>query len=150
MTSRPLTQRIAEWLIGRAGRHLPAAAGMGGTGNGRPSSPAILADPDVRPVLRQVRALRFAGGTIRTAPRREHGIFRGQLTGADARAAGVRLFLSASLWLAAICVVRIGAVLKIPAPHGIWIAPIFLAGAAIDLFAMAQLIKLVRWLCQPD
>ncbi len=149
MTSRPLTQRIAEWLIGRAGRHLPAASRDGRYREWTAELPAILADPDVRPVLRQVRALRFAGGTIRTA-RREHGIFRGQLTGADARAAGVRLFLTASLWLAAVCVVRIGAVLKIPAPHGIWIAPIFLAGAAIDLFAMAQLIKLVRWLCQPD
>jgi hypothetical protein len=151
MTSRPLAQHIAEWLIGRASRHLPAAGRDERYQEWTAELPAILADPEVRPaLLRSARALRFAVGTIRTA-RREHGIFRGQLTGADARSAGVRLFISASLWLAAVCLIRIGAVLHIPAPHGFWaVAPLVLAGAANDLFALAQMIKLVRWLSQHD
>ena len=109
-----LAQRLAGWLIGRAGRHLPAAARAEREREWTAELPAILADPDVRSgLLRSARALRFAVGTIRTA-RREHGVFRGQLTGADARSAGVRLFGCASLWLAAVCLVRLGAVLHIP------------------------------------
>lgn len=151
MTSRPLAQRLSQWLIGRAGRHLPAPARDERYREWTAELPAILADPEVRPaLLRSARALRFAVGTIRTA-RREHGIFRGQLTGADARSAGARLFISASLWLAAVCLIRIGAVLHIPAPHGFWaVAPLLLASVANQLFAMAQVIKLVRWLCQHD
>jgi hypothetical protein len=109
-----LVQRLAGWLIGRAGRHLPAAARAEREREWTAELPAILADPDVRSgLLRSARALRFAVGTVRTA-RREHGVFRGQLTGADARSAGVRLFGCASLWLAAVCLVRLGAVLHIP------------------------------------
>lgn len=145
-----LAGRVAEWLIGRACRHLPAAARQERGREWTAELPAILADPDVRPgLLRSARALRFAVGTIRTA-RREHGIFRGQLTGADARSAGVRLFICASLWLAAVCLVQIGAVLHIPPLHGVWIALVLPAAATVELFALAQLIKLVRWLCQHD
>jgi hypothetical protein len=149
-----LAQRLAEplagWLIGRACRHLPAAAREERAREWTAELPAILADPDVRPaLLRSARAVRFAAGTVRTA-RREHGVFRGQLTGADARSAGLRLFVCASLWLAAVCLVRIGAVLHVPPLHGIWIVLVVLAGAAAELFALAQVIKLVRWLCQHD
>jgi hypothetical protein len=149
-----LAQRLAEplagWLIGRACRHLPAAAREERGREWTAELPAILADPDVHPaLLRSARAVRFAAGTIRTA-RREHGVFRGRLAGADARSAGVRLFVCGSLWLAVVCLVRIGAVLHIPAPHGIWIALVVLAAAAVELFALAQVIKLVRWLCQHD
>jgi hypothetical protein len=141
---------LAEWLIGRACRHLPAATRAERGWEWTAELPAILADPDVRPGLpRSARALRFAAGTIRTA-RREHGVFRGRLTGADARAAGVRLFICASLWLAAVCLVRVGAVLHLRAPHGIWAAPLVPAAVAVELFALAQAIKLVRWLCQHD
>lgn len=141
---------LAEWLIGRACRHLPAGVRAERGREWTAELPAILADQDVHPaLLRSARALRFAAGTIRTA-RREHGVFRGQLTGADARSAGVRLFVCASLWLAVVCLVRIGAGLRIPPPHGIWIALVVLAAAAVDLFALAQVIKLVRWLCQHD
>ena len=140
-------------MADRPGRPAPARRGAGRSASREWTAelPAILADPDVRSgLLRSARALRFAVGTIRTA-RREHGVFRGQLTGADARSAGVRLFSCASLWLAAVCLVRLGAVLHIPAPHGTWaIALVVLAAAAVDLFALAQLIKLVRWLCQHD
>lgn len=146
MTSPPVIQRIAEYLIRRASRHWPAGARDERYREWTAELPAILADPDVRPVPRQSRALRFAVGTIRTA-RREHGVFRGQLTGADARSAGIRLFGCASLWLAAVCLVRIGAVLHIPAPHGFWAAPLVPAAVAVELFALAQVIKLVRWLC---
>jgi hypothetical protein len=151
MTSRPLAQHLSEWLIGRARRHLPAPAGDERYREWTAELPAILADPEVRPaLLRSARALRFAVGTIRTA-RREHGIFRGQLTVADARSAGARLFISAGLWLAAVCLIRIGAVLHIPAPRGFWaVAPLLLASVANQLFALAQVIKLVRWLCQHD
>ncbi len=139
---------LAEWLIGRACRHLPAAARAERGREWTAELPAILADPEVRPGLRRsARALRFAAGTIRTA-RREHGVFRGRLTGADARAAGARLFMCASLWLAAVCLVRLGAVLHVPPLHGTWIALVVLAAAAVELFALAQAIKLVRWLCQ--
>ena len=145
-----LAGRLAEWMIGRASRHLPAAAREERGREWTAELPAILADPDVRPgLLRSARALRFAAGTIRTA-RREHGVFRGQLTGADARSAGVRLFLCASLWLAVVCLVRLGAVLHLQAPHGIWAAPLVPAAIAVELFAAAQVIKLVRWLCQHD
>ncbi len=148
-----LVQRAAGGLIGRAGRHLPAAAREEREREWTAELPAILADPDVPSrLLRSARALRFAAGTIRTA-RRGHGVFRGRLTGADARSAGVRLFGCASLWLAAVCVVRLGAVLHIPAPHGAWawVGPLLvLAAAAVELFALAQVIKLVRWLCQHD
>jgi hypothetical protein len=77
-------------------------------------------------------------------------VFRGRLTGADARSAGVRLFVCGSLWLAAVCVVRLGALLHIPPLPGTWIALVLLPAAALDLFALAQMIKLVRWLCQHD
>ncbi len=148
--ARRLAERLAGWLIGRACRHLPAAAREERGREWTAELPAILADPDVRPVLlRSARALRFAVGTIRTA-RRQHGVFHGQLTGADARSAGVRLFSCACLWLAAVCLVRIGAVLHIPPLHGIWIVLVVVAAATIELFALAQLIKLVRWLCQHD
>jgi hypothetical protein len=141
---------LAEWLIGRACRHLPTAARAERGREWTAELPAILADPEVRPGLRRsARALRFAAGTIRTA-RREHGVFRGRLTGADARAAGARLFMCASLWLAAVCAVRVGAALHLRAPHGIWAAPLVPAAVAVELFALAQVIKLVRWLCQHD
>jgi hypothetical protein len=149
MTSRPGIQRAAEYLIGRACRHLAADVRGDRYREWTAELPAILADPGVRRVRRDARALRFAAGTIRTA-RREHGVFRGQLTGADARSAGIRVFVCASLWLAAVCLVRVGAVLHLPAPHGIWIGLLVLAAAAIELFALAQVIKLVRWLCQHD
>ena len=144
---------LAEWLIGRACRHLPATAREERGREWTAELPAILADPDVPSgLLRSARALRFAAGTVRTA-RRQHGVFRGQLTGADARSAGVRLFICGSIWLAAVCLVRLGAVLHIPAPRGtwVWVGPLFvLASAALDLFALAQFIELVRWLCQHD
>ena len=150
MRGDELAGRLAEWLIGRACRHLPAGVRDERCREWTAELPAVLADPDVRSGWpRSARALRFAAGTIRTA-RRQHGVFRGQLTGADARSAGVRLFVCASLWLAAVCLIRIGAVLHIPPPHGIWIALAVLAAAAVELFALAQLIKLVRWLCQHD
>ncbi len=152
MSSRPVIQRVAEYLIRRACRQLSAGVRDDRYREWTAELPAVLADPGVRPVLRQARALRFAAGTIRTA-RREHGVFRGRLTGADARSAGVRLFGCASLWLAAVCLVRLGAVLHIPAPHGAWVwaGPlVVLAAAGLDLFALAQVIKLVRWLCQHD
>jgi hypothetical protein len=148
--AQQLAQRLAGWLIRRACRDLPAAARAERGREWTAELPAILDDPDVRSGwLRSARALRFALGTIRTA-RREHGVFRGQLTGADARSAGMRLFVCASLWLAAVCLVRLGAVLHIPPPHGIWIALVVLAAATVELFALAQLIKVVRWLCQHD
>ncbi|MGP7996860.1 MAG: hypothetical protein ACLPKI_05970 [Streptosporangiaceae bacterium] len=150
MTSRPPAQRAAEYLIGRACRHLPAGTGDERGREWAAELPAILHDPDVRPaLLRSARVLRFAAGTIRTA-RRDHGVFRGRLTTTDARAAGARLFLCFGLWLAAVCLVRLGATLGIPAPHGIWTALVVLAAAVTDLFAAAQIIKLVRWLCQHD
>ena len=31
-----------------------------------------------------------------------------------------------------------------------WIALVVLTAAAVELYALAQLIKLVRWLCQHD
>jgi hypothetical protein len=142
--------RLAGWLIGRACRHLPAAAREERGREWTAELPAILADPDVRSaLLRSARAVRFAAGTIRTA-RRQHGVFRGQLTGADARSAGARLFVCCSLWLAVVCLVRIGGALHLPPLHGIWIALVVLAAAAVELFALAQVIKLVRWLCQHD
>jgi hypothetical protein len=149
MASRPVSQRAAEYLIRRACRRLPAGARDERYREWAAELPAILADPDLRPAVRQTRAVRFAVGTIRTA-RREHGVFRGRLTGADARSAGVRLFGCMGLWLAAVCLVRIGAVLHIPAPHGFWAAPPVVAAAAVELFGLAQVIKLVRWLCQHD
>ncbi len=150
VAAQRLAGRLAGWLIGRACRHLPAATRAERGREWTAELPAILADPDVRPGLRRsARALRFAAGTIRTA-RREHGVFRGRLTGADARAAGARLFMCASLWLATVCVVRVGAALHLRAPHGIWAAPLVPAAVAVELFALAQAIKLVRWLCQHD
>jgi hypothetical protein len=149
MTSRPVIQRVAEYLVRRACRHLNAGVRDDRCREWTAELPAILADPDVRPALRSARALRFAVGTIRTA-RRAHGVFRGRLTGADARSAGVRLCCCAGLWLAAVGLVRIGGALHIPAPHGLWPVPLLLAGLGLELFGLAQVIKLVRWLCQHD
>jgi hypothetical protein len=150
MATRPVTRRIAEYLIFRASRHLPGDAREERYREWVAELPAILTDPDVRLVRRQARALRFAAGTIRTA-RPEHRVFRGRLTGADARSAGVRLFICAVLWLAAVCLVRIAGVPHVPALREVSAAPLFLAAvAATELFAAAQVIKLVRWLCQHD
>jgi hypothetical protein len=153
MNIRPATQRAAEWLIGRACRHLPAGARDERYREWTAELPAILDDPDVHSgLLRSARALRFAVGTVRTA-RRGHGVFRGQLTVADARSAGARLFACAAIWLAAVCLIRVGGALHIPAPHGAWAwagPALVTANVALELFALAQVIKLVRWLCQHD
>jgi len=153
MNTRPAAQRAARWLIHRACRQLPAGTRDERSREWTAELPAILDDPDVHPAaLRSARALRFAVGTVRTA-RRGHGVFRGQLTGADARSAGARLFLCAAIWLAAVCLIRIGGALHIPAPHGAWAVLAVLAvvaNIALELFALAQVIKLVRWLCQHD
>ena len=77
---------------GLAGTCPPPARDGARSGNGRPSSRRSWPTPTCVPGCSD-RPARCASrvGTIRTA-RREHGIFRGQLTGADARSAGVRLF----------------------------------------------------------
>lgn len=150
MGGRPLVQPAAEYLIHRACRRLTAGVREERRREWMAELPAILADPDVRPVLRQARALRFAAGTIRTA-RRAHGVFRGRLSAADARSAGIRLFISVTCWLAVVCAVRIGAAAHLRAPHGsFWIALFLLASVANELFGAAQVIKLIRWLCQHD
>lgn len=60
----------------------------------------------------------------------------------------MRLFACAGLWLAAVCLLRIGGALQLRAPHGIWAAPLVPAATAVELFAAAQVSKLIRWLCQ--
>ena len=151
MTSRPPAQRAAEYLIGRACRHLPAGTGSERGREWAAELPAILhrpGDVPARTAAFRPRAPVRGGHDPDRAPR-SRGV-PGPATTTDARAAGARLFLCFGLWLAAVCLVRLGATLGIPAPHGIWTALVVLAAAVTDLFAAAQIIKLVRWLCQHD
>lgn len=58
--------RIGEYLIARAGRHLPAEARDERYREWVAELPAILRDPDVRPAARRAaRMLGYASGTIR-------------------------------------------------------------------------------------
>jgi hypothetical protein len=75
--------RAGEFLVGRAARHLPAAARAGRYQEWAAELPVILGDPQIKPTAaRAARMLWFAADTLRGAalgpgPARYRGAHRG-------------------------------------------------------------------------
>ena len=142
MTRRPVAQRLAEHLIRRACRYLPDDTRDERYREWTAEVPAILHDPDIRfALLRPVRALRYAAGTISSA-RRTAGARWYQPDGRAAASAGLRLLLSVGIWIAGL------ALLTAFPPHGFWILVVVTASAVNSVFAVIQEVKLVLWLCR--
>jgi MFS family permease len=86
--------RVGEFLVGRAARHLPAAARTERYQEWAAELPVILGDPDIKPAAaRAARMLGFAADTLRGAalgpgPARHRGAHRGG-AGKNARWLGV-------------------------------------------------------------
>jgi hypothetical protein len=96
--------RIGEFLVGRAARHLPAAARVERYQEWAAELPVILADPEIKPAAaRAARMLWFAADTLRGAalgpgPVRHRGAHRGRgSAGQDARWLGVGVALLTGL-----------------------------------------------------
>lgn len=83
--------RVGEFLVGRAARHLPAAARDERCREWAAELPVILHDPDIRPAAaRAARMLWFAADTLRGAalrpgPAGHRGAYRGAHRGGAAR-----------------------------------------------------------------
>jgi hypothetical protein len=96
--------RTGEFLVGRAARHLPAAARAERYREWAAELPVILGDPEIKPAAaRAARMLWFAADTLRGAvlgpgPARHRGAHRGRGTPAqDARWLGVGVALLTGL-----------------------------------------------------
>jgi hypothetical protein len=89
--------RVGEFLVGRAARHLPAAAREERCREWAAELPAILGDPQIKPAAaRAARMLWFAADTVRGAalgpgPARHKGAHRGR--------AGLKNARQSALWL---------------------------------------------------
>ena len=144
---------LAEWLIGRACRHLPAAAREERGREWTAELPAILADPDVPSgLLRSARALRFAAGHGPDRPPRARGLPRSAHRRRRAVGGSAPVHLREPL---AGCGLPGAARRRAAHPGAAWDRVWIVRCSSwppppLDLFALAQLIKLVRWLCQHD
>jgi hypothetical protein len=138
--TRPV-QRIAERLIHASSRRLPEDDRAEHCREWSAELPAILGDTSVRlPILRAVRALRYAAGAFRTtrylrrtggsAPRaRTHGWRGGAIPGRPA-APGFRLVMAVIVWL----VVFAAVLLAFPQPTGWPFAAALALAAGFDAF----------------
>jgi hypothetical protein len=149
-------RRVAEFVIRRAGRRLPADVRAERCREWAAELPAILSDPGVRgPALRQARALRYAAGVYRGARRVGRSAGRPRAAAPPAWASrsqrrpperitlpdGV-LLVAAAVALWASCVVFINAF----PPHGGPDYPVIAAAAVAGILALAGEIRFVRWL----
>jgi hypothetical protein len=139
--------RMGEFLVGRAARHLPAAARAERYQEWAAELPVILGDPEIKPaVARAARMVWFAADTLRGAAlgpglARRRGAHRGRGTpGKDARWLGVGLAL-----LTGLAVLLAG--LAFIVYYDIFIASASLAGYVSVLlsFSLAILVGCLLW-----
>jgi hypothetical protein len=101
MTGGRWLLRVGEFLVGRAARHLPAAARDERYQEWAAELPVILGDPEIKPAAaRAARMLWFAADTLRGAavgpgPARHRGAHRG--------GAGFKNARKSALWLSEGC-----------------------------------------------
>jgi hypothetical protein len=139
--------RTGEFLVGRAARHLPAAARAERYQEWAAELPVILRDPQIKPAAaRAARMLWFAADTLRGAalgrgPARRGGAHRGSASiGKDVRWLGVGLGLLAAL------AVSLG-ILAFIAYYAIVICSASLAGyvSFVLSFSLASLAGCLLW-----
>ncbi len=152
-------QWLAERIIGRACRRLPAEAGRERYREWLAELPAIRGDPDVRSgPVRTMRLIRYAAGTYRGSRRlaaRTSG-----LAGPPARVAGggwasrsrrnplgrpalpdgaILVSSAVVLWVAVIVVIRTHA------PVGYWNVVGVAGGFGSEVLAVVGIVRFVRW-----
>jgi hypothetical protein len=139
--------RMGEFLVGRAARHLPAAARVERYQEWAAELPVILGDPEIKPAAaRAARMLWFAADTLRGAalgpgPVRRGGAHRGSAdVGKDARWLGVGAALLTGLAVSL-------AILAFIVYYDIFICSASLAGYVSSLvgFSLAGLVGCLLW-----
>ncbi len=154
MTGDRRARRIAEFVIRRAGRRLPAGVRAERCREWAAELPAILSDPAVpSPRRRRARALRYAAGVYRSArhlgrvaprPRSAPPVWasRSQRRPLERRPLpdGVILIASAVVvWASALVLLR-----AFP-PGGSADYPVLAVSFASQVLAIAGIVRLVRW-----
>jgi hypothetical protein len=139
--------RMGEFLVGRAARHLPAAARVERYQEWAAELPVILGDPEIkRAAARAARMLWFAADTLRGAalrpgPARRGGAHRGSASmGKDARWLGVGAALLTGLAV-------LLAILAFIVYYDIFIGSASLAGYVSSLlsYSLASLVGCLLW-----
>ena len=137
--------RTGEFLVGRAARHLPAAARAERYQEWAAELPVILGDPEIKPaVVRTARMLWFAADTLRGAalgsgPARRGGAHRGS-AGKNARWLGMGAALLTGLAV-------LLAILAFIVYYDIFIFSASLAGYVSSLlsYSLAGLVGCLLW-----
>jgi hypothetical protein len=138
---------MGEFLVGRAARHLPAAARVERYQEWAAELPVILGDPEIKPAAaRAARMLWFAADTLRGAalgpgPVRRGGAHRGSAdVGKDARWLGVGAALLTGLAVSL-------AILAVIVYYDIFICSASLAGYVSSLvgYSLACLVGCLLW-----
>jgi hypothetical protein len=131
--------RVAEFLIRRASRRLPADIGAERYREWAAELPAILNDPDIRLApWRAVRALRYAAGTRASAR---------YLLRAQGQASRSRLPRAVLLATAAAVIWVAGSVVGDAYPlNGSWTYLYIAVGAISETLAILAVVRAVRWL----
>jgi hypothetical protein len=161
MTWTQPVQRIAERLIRASGRRLPADERAEHYREWSAELPAILDDTGVRlPLLRAVRALRYAAGAFKTtrylrraggaAPRPRTPGWRDGAIPVRPAAPGLRLAIGVIVWLAAVFAVVL--LLRAfsqppgwPLAAGLALAAGFEAFCLVDIARASQVRYLPKW-----
>ena len=141
-------QRIAERLIRASSRRLPEDERAEHCREWSAELPAILGDTSVRlPILRAVRALRYAAGAFKTTRylRRAGGSasrawipgWRGGAIPGRPAAPGFRLAIVVIVWLVAFIVI----LLAFPQPPGWPFAAVLALAAGFDAFCLVDIAR---------
>jgi hypothetical protein len=131
--------RLAEFLIRRASRRLPADVGAERYQEWAAELPAILSDPDIRFAPRRTaRALRYAAGTRASA----RTLFREQGQVGRARLPGAVLLATAAvvIWAAA---VQVSDTYPL---NGSWNYLYVAVGAVSETLAILAVVRAIRWM----
>jgi hypothetical protein len=148
MTWTQPVQRIAERLIRASGRRLPEDQREEHCREWSAELPAILGDTSVRlPILRAVRALRYAAGAFTTtrylrrtggsAPRAQATGWRGGAIPGRPAAPGFRLAIVVIVWLVVFAVVLLAS----PQPPGWPVAAGLALAAGFDAFCLVDIAR---------
>ena len=139
MTRAAGSRRLAEYLIRRASRSLPADIGADRYREWAAELPAILNDPDIRfAPLRAARALRYAAGTRASAR---------FLLRAEGQAGRSRLPRAVVLATAAAVIWVAGSVFSDAYPlNGSWSYLYIAVGAVSETLAILAVVRAIRWL----
>jgi hypothetical protein len=133
------SHRLAEYLIRRASRRLPADIGAERYQEWAAELPAILHDPDIRFAPRRAaRALRYAAGTrasARVLLREQDQVRRARLPGAVLLAT-----TAVVIWVAAV------QVSDAYPPNGSWSYLYVAAGAVSETLAILAVVRSIRWM----